>query len=72
MIHNGDGKIEVKDLIKKYIFNERTLVLVCSEANSDDETQEALEITHEIKERTIRILTKYDHFSSAENLKNAN
>ncbi len=48
MIHYGDGKIEVKNLIKKYIFNERTLVLVCSEANADNETQEALEITHEI------------------------
>ena len=67
LIHNGDGKDEVKDLIKQYINNERTLVLVCTHGDADEETQEALEITKDMKHRRMRILTKFDNFSSKDN-----
>ena len=67
LIHNGDGKNEVKHLIKQYINNERTLVLVCTPADADEETQEALEITKDMKHRRMRILTKFDNFSSKDN-----
>jgi len=67
IIHNGDGSNEVKDLIKQYINNERTLVLVCTPADADEETHEALEITKDMKHRRMRILTKFDAFSSKDN-----
>ena len=67
IIHNGDGSNEVKDLIKQYINNERTLVLVCTPGDADEETQEALEITKNMKHRRMRILTKFDNFSSKDN-----
>jgi GTPase SAR1 family protein len=67
LIHNGDGKNEVKHLIKQYINNERTLVLVCTSGDADEETQEALEITKDMKHRRMRILTKFDVFSSDDN-----
>ena len=67
IIHNGDGSNEVKDLIKQYINNERTLVLVCTPGDADEETQEALEITKDMKHRRMRILTKFDNFSSKDN-----
>ena len=67
LIHNGDGKNEVKHLIKQYINNERTLVLVCTSGDADEETQEALEITKDMKHRRMRILTKFDAFSSKDN-----
>ena len=71
IIHNGDGSNEVKDLIKQYINNERTLVLVCTPADADEETQEALEITKDMKPRRMRILTKFDNFSSDDNSEKA-
>lgn len=71
IIHNGDGSNEVKDLIKQYINNERTLVLVCTPADADEETQEALEITKDMKHRRMRILTKFDNFSSDDNSEKA-
>jgi GTP-binding protein EngB required for normal cell division len=71
LIHNGDGKDEVKDLIKQYINNERTLVLVCTPGDADEETQEALEITKNMKHRRMRILTKFDGFTSKDNSKKA-
>ena len=71
LIHNGDGKDEVKDLIKQYINNERTLVLVCTHGDADEETQEALEITKDMKHRRMRILTKFDVFSSKDNCEKA-
>jgi len=75
LIHNGDGKTEVRSLIEKYIELETTLILICSEANADEETQEAMELAKKYDEcsiRTIRILTKYDSFSSPENNTRAN
>ena len=71
LIHNGDGKNEVKHLIKQYINNERTLVLVCTHGDADEETQEALEITKDMKHRRMRILTKFDVFSSKDNREKA-
>ena len=71
LIHNGDGKNEVKHLIKQYINNERTLVLVCTHGDADEETQEALEITKDMKHRRMRILTKFDNFSSDDNSEKA-
>ena len=71
LIHNGDGKNEVKHLIKQYINNERTLVLVCTSGDADEETQEALEITKDMKHRRMRILTKFDNFSSDDNSEKA-
>ena len=67
LIHNGDGKNEVKNLINKYINNERTLILVCTHGDADEETQEALEITKDMKHRRLQILTKFDVFSSKDN-----
>jgi len=67
LIHNGEGKIEVKNLINKYINNDRTLILVCTHGDADEETQEALEITKDMKHRRLQILTKFDAFSSKDN-----
>jgi len=67
LIHNGEGKIEVKNLINKYINNDRTLILVCTPGDADEETQEALEITKDMKHRRLQILTKFDSFSSKDN-----
>lgn len=71
LIHNGDGKNEVKHLIKQYINNERTLVLVCTRGDADEETEEALEITKDMIHRRMRILTKFDAFSSTDNSEKA-
>jgi len=71
LIHNGEGKIEVKNLINKYINNDRTLILVCTPGDADEETQEALEITKDMKHRRLQILTKFDSFSSKDNCNKA-
>ena len=71
IIHNGDGSNEVKHLIKQYINNERTLVLVCTRGDADEETEEALEITKDMIHRRMRILTKFDAFSSTDNSEKA-
>ncbi len=74
IIHNGEGKEDVNDMINEYIKPEESLVLVITEADKDNETAQALEMVkkHDIDEsRTIRVLTKFDKFDSDESKQRA-
>ena len=74
IIHNGEEKNDISQLIKKFIENDRTLILVCTEADKDNESAEALELANKFdksKSRTLRILTKFDIFGSEQNKQRA-
>lgn len=74
IISNGPGQEEVIDMIEKYIKPKQSLILVITEAKQDHETAKALELAMKYdpdKERTLRILTKYDMFDTAENKERA-
>ena len=63
IIHNGNGKQEVNNLINDQIKKPTSLILVCYDSTADIETQHALELVKNVdqfNERTCHILTKYD------------
>ena len=67
IIQNGDGKEEVKSMIRRYIAPEQSLILLVTEAKVNDENSEAIAFAKEYDQdesRTIRILTKFDIFDS--------
>jgi len=68
IIHNGeDEKQETTRMIKKYIESPQTLILLVHEAKTDEELVSALQLAQDSdkgKERTLRILTKFDTFDS--------
>jgi len=67
IIQNGDGKEEVKSMIRRYIEPEQSLILLVTEAKVNDENSEAIGLAEEYdpdESRTIRILTKFDRFDS--------
>jgi GTP-binding protein EngB required for normal cell division len=69
IIHTNGGKNEVLSLIKTYIEHDQTLILVITEATRDEETALALQLAEDAdpsRERTLRILTKFDKFDSPE------
>jgi GTP-binding protein EngB required for normal cell division len=74
IIANGPGKVDVIAMIKKYITPEQSLILVVTEAKSDDENAQALELVKMVdpdEQRTLRVLTKFDVFDSEETRKRA-
>ena len=74
IIANGPGKVEVTNMINKYIGQEETLILIVTEGKQDDETAGALELARDVdpdKKRTIRILSKCDFFDSDESKERA-
>ena len=74
IIANGPGKADVIAMIKKYITPEQSLILVVTEAKSDDENAQALELAKMVdpdEQRTLRVLTKFDIFDSDETRKRA-
>jgi GTPase SAR1 family protein len=67
IIANGEGKEEVVDMIRKYIADEQSLIIVVTEAQRDDESALALELAKEYdpeETRTLRVLTKFDSFDT--------
>ena len=69
IINQGEGEAETKQLIRKYIEKEQTLILLVSEAKQDDELCTAIALTAEVDNdavRTLRIFTKCDTFDSEE------
>jgi len=69
LIHTGPERAETHALIRKYVERERTLILLVSEAQRDDETVAAIELAKEVDpdcKRTMRVLTKFDSFDSKE------
>ena len=67
IIHSGEGKEEVREMIRQYISPQQTLIIVVTEAKQDDEGAEANDFikTFDPKEdRTLRVLTKFDNFDS--------
>ena len=70
IIANGDGKEEVIAMIRKYIADKQSLIIVVTEAQRDDENALALELAKEYdpeEERTLRVLTKFDTFDTEDN-----
>ena len=70
IIANGDGKDEVIAMIRKYIADKQSLIIVVTEAQRDDENALALELAKEYdpeEERTLRVLTKFDTFDTEDN-----
>lgn len=75
IISNGDGKVEVIEMIEEYIKPQQSLILIVTEAKQDYENAQALELAHRFdpnNERSIRIMTKYDIFDSEESKERAN
>jgi GTPase SAR1 family protein len=61
MINAGDGKEASRELIRRYIKEEQTLILLVSEAKQDKELTSALDLAQEFDPRlirTLRVLTK--------------
>lgn len=74
IISNGDGKVEVIEMIEEYIKPEQSLILIVTEAKQDHENAQALELAYKFDptgERSIRIMTKYDVFDSVASKKRA-
>jgi hypothetical protein len=61
MINAGEGKEGSRELIRRYIKEEKTLILLVSETKQDKELTSALDLAHEFDPRpvhTLRVLTK--------------
>ncbi len=74
IIHNGDGTKETQALIEKYIAPPQTLVLLLTAADQDEELAKCLELAKKHdpgNTRTLRILSKFDNFTSDESRKRA-
>ena len=69
LINTGAGKDDTRTLVRKYIQQKQTLILLVSEAKQDWELTSAIELAGEFDanhERTVRVLTKFDTFDSSE------
>ena len=69
IIHNaeGGGDREVEQMIRTWIKQENTLILLVRTANTDDETVKAIKIAKEYDpsgERTVQVFTKCDAIES--------
>ena len=74
IIHNGEGKEEVNEMINEYIEPEQSLNIVITEYYKDNETAQALEMVknHDCDgNRTIRVLTKFDNYDTNESIQRA-
>lgn len=74
IIHQGEGKEEVQNMIDDYIKKPQTLIMLVSEAKQDTELVTALGMArkHDPEEnRTMRVLTKFDNFDSEDAKKRA-
>ena len=74
IIHSGEGRSEVREMIRKYIAPKETLIIVVTEAKQDTEGAEANEFIKEFdpdEERTLRVLTKFDNFDSEQSKERA-
>jgi len=67
IINAGDGKEDTQSLIRRYIKDQHTLILLVSEAKQDKELTGALDLANKFDptfHRTLRLLTKFDTFDS--------
>lgn len=67
IIHNGEGEGEVVEMIRTYIADEQSLIVIVTEAQRDDESARALDLARKYDphgQRTLRVLTKFDTFDS--------
>ncbi len=74
IIHNGEGTVETQALIEKYIAPPQTLVLLLTMADQDEELAKCLELAKKHdpdNTRTLRVLSKFDNFTSDESRKRA-
>lgn len=77
IISNGsdEEKEGILTMIRTYITPVESLILVVTEAKQDEEGAFAIQLAREVdpdETRTLRILTKYDNFDTAENRVRAN
>ena len=74
IINQGESKDEIEDLIREYISDEQTLIVLVSEAKQDDELAVAIELCKEYdpyQDRTIRVFTKCDSFDTKDTTERA-
>ena len=63
IINAGEGKADTRELIRRYMKDQQTLILLVSEAKQDSELTGAIDMAKEfdpLLNCTLRVLTKFD------------